>query len=138
MQNPVGIFFMDDSVGTNNEECSLVAIVSFDSNGHFQILAYGFMSRVTTEQFSVFLADLKSNLIKQPKAFLVDRNVAQKVAIESIFPETPIFYCLLHLASNIKSLFKDGKLINIFWMSVHDFSNEEKLINTLTKIANST
>jgi hypothetical protein len=36
MQNPIGIFFMDDSIGTNSDECSLVAIISYDSNAIFK------------------------------------------------------------------------------------------------------
>jgi hypothetical protein len=51
-----------------------------------------------------------------PRAFIIDRALAEKTAIESVFPESWISFGLMHIFRNLQQKCgKDHEIVREFW-----------------------
>ena len=67
---------VDDTVGTNIYDLSLVALVTIDPDDHTQIVAYGFLADKTQESFQMFFDDVFSFSNKSIRVIIMDRCAA--------------------------------------------------------------
>jgi hypothetical protein len=114
---------MDDAANTNLLKFPFVGIIGIDERNCNQLLAFALICDRTTESFRGFLEWIREQLPAPvnredpvPRAFMVDRHQGQFAAITLVYPLSAIFFCALHLESNIKEKFpQNTELLDQFW-----------------------
>lgn len=94
--------FLDDTVCVTRSNMALYGCIIIDQNKNSQLIAFMLTTSKTSDIIELFLQFLKTHLRHKPKAFIVDQSKAQIKAIKSIFPESHISFCVLHLYKNMK------------------------------------
>ena len=108
------ILVVDDTVGVNSYDYPAYCVVCKDPNNHIQIVAFGYLANKTEEAFKLFLSNFKL-LAEQErernglqinsfgKIFVCDRSEPQSNAIQKVFPQSKIIYCMHHVMMNIEN-----------------------------------
>ncbi len=108
------ILIVDDTVGVNSYDYPAYCVVCKDPNDHIQIVAFGYLANKTEEAFELFLKNFKL-LAEQEREknrlqinifgriFVCDRSKPQSNAIQKVFPQSKIIYCMHHVMMNIEN-----------------------------------
>lgn len=126
---------MDDTTCINQFDFPLLTLSFEDYNKIRQILAFGFIPGRETKHFSNFLNDIKQFHIYNIRVFIVDRWRPQSKAIKTVFPESEIVFCKIHLYRNIRTSFGEYSMIGSLFIQFMNLKiTEEQYINEIQKI----
>jgi hypothetical protein len=120
---------MDDTSCTNFFELPVSAIITPDPNSKTQLVAFAILRDQGADALIEFLRFVRTHMSEQaPKAFVIDRAAAEKLAVETVFPESYICFCLMHVFRNLEQ--KCGKhheLVKGFWPAMRgNFLDQDK------------
>jgi hypothetical protein len=106
-----------DTSCTTFFELSVSAIITPDPNSNTQPVVFAILRDQTAEALIEFLHFVLIRKRQQaPKAFVIDLAAAEKLAVESTFPESYIYCCLMHAFRNLgQKCWKHHKLVEGFW-----------------------
>lgn len=95
------IVIMDDTMMTNMYGLPLETMVVIDQENHTQLLAYSIIPNKSTISFINFFKDFLELGGSQFRIIIVDRLQSQINAIQEIFPDSKIVYCLVHIRRDL-------------------------------------
>ena len=99
------IVIMDDTAMTNMYGMPLKSMIAVDQDYHTQLLAYSILPNKSSDSFIYFFKDFLELGGFEFRIIVVDRLQAQINAIEEIFPNSHIIYCLVHIRRDLLSYF---------------------------------
>jgi hypothetical protein len=111
---------MDDTSCTNLFELVAPAIIVPDANSKTQLVAFAILRDQTAEALIEFLTWVFHRLRdQQPKAFIIDRAVAEILAIGTVFPRSYICFYLMHVFRNLEEKCgKNHEVVRKFWSAM--------------------
>ena len=128
--------FMDDTAGSNIYDLPLEMVITVDSEGRNQILAFGLLPDRTSESYRNFMLDIKEHTGKEPRIIFTDRSCAQISAIKDVFPSSYIVYCHVHLRRDLLKYFdqSDDIIVGFADVSIHYERCEDYLQLLLSRL----
>lgn len=128
------IVIMDDTMMTNMYGLPLETMVVIDQEDHTQLLAYSIIPNKSKISFINFLNDFIELGGSQFRIIIVDRLQAQINAIQEVFPESKIVYCLVHIRRDLLVYFdSDDEIIKEFDKAKNNPSYSFEYLNILKK-----
>lgn len=134
--NPIAVDIveMDDAMCTTiNPETIHIGLTVIDANGKLQLVAFGITNGKEQHNFERFLIDVRESL-GAVRVFVVDRNRAQQNAIESVFPESKLVFCRLHMERNVRQEFGTGPTAKAYREYIQRLISEDDYVARLAEI----
>lgn len=78
-----------------------------NSNGMNNMISFSLLENENTDGFKYPLEKLKEFAYKAPKICIIERNLNLTKAIQSVFPDTKVFFDSTHLYRSLKKQFED-------------------------------
>lgn len=72
-------------------------IGTVDENNKTQLVGYAVINAEDEQAFTSMFQQVRDIVQYAPENFIVDRGICQEKAIETVFPEASINYCLIHI-----------------------------------------
>lgn len=104
---------MDETAMTNMYGLPLEAMIVIDQEAHTQLLAYSIIPNKSSESFKYFFKDYIELGGKTFRIIVVDRLQAQLDALQEIFPNSYIVFCLVHIRRELLLYFQTSDEIII-------------------------
>ena len=126
------ICYLDDTMCTNIYGRPVQLAISVDPQDHSQTLSFSLLEDKTKDGFITFFKSLKKMHMKEIRVMVVDRNEPQMKAIQEVYPETIIVFCLIHIRKNLLTHFNnESDIIHLFDEMQYDLSLCDEFIATL-------
>ena len=122
------VLLMDATYNTNNKKMPVLTVMNIDGNKNGQVVCYGIMLNESAEAITQFLQVLVENnsiCEENVKTVLIDKDFAEKRAIETVLPSADIISCKFHIRQAIDRHIKS--------YPVRDFDD---INNIITKMLN--
>ena len=112
-------------------------MIAEDENGSNQIISVGIIQQRTEENFVHYFTQLKSFLPKV-SLFIVDRNQAQINALKTVWPDSNIMFCAVHIQRNLDTVdkTKNKEFLNAFKDMLKKKMAEDTLLQKFRDRAN--
>ena len=133
------ILIADDTASTNLYDMKLETIITIDAESKSQLYAFGYLSGQDLEAYQLFFQEVRRMAGKAPRVIIFDRCQAQFIAIQQVYPECFIVFCLRHLGKDLEKYFaKDSDVIVGFYDIQRNVHKCEDYIELLKSKLNET
>jgi hypothetical protein len=127
---------LDDTFCTNFFKMPLSGIVTVDPMNATQIVAFALLRDGSADALTPFLGFVREYMNDgQPRAFMIDRALAERLAISAVFPEAHICFCLMHIFRNLQQKCgRDHILVRQFWPAMRGTDEQQRQFHDLLAV----
>lgn len=116
----------DDTASTNIYDQYLHVVIVVDQENKSQLLSFGILMDKTTNGFIEYFNTLKQIHNKCIRTFVVDRSYSQYKALKSVYPNSNIIFCNIHIGRDLEKYFGVNDDIVKLWFKMNKNINYTK------------
>ena len=129
------IVFTDDTVSTNIYGMKVQTMIVEDPESRSQLYAFGYLSGQDQEAYEAFFLSIRTLSGQCPRIIMADRCEAQFGALNKIYPEAHVVFCLRHLGKNLERHFHhDSDVIKGFYAIKKDVRQCDRYMDMITRM----
>jgi hypothetical protein len=127
---------LDDTFCTNFFKMPLSGIVTVDPMDATQLVAFALLRDGSSEALIPFLRFVREYMNDgHPRAFIIDRALAERLAVLAVFPEAHICFCLIHIFRNLEQKCgRDHILVLQFWPAMNGSEKDQLAFRDLLAV----